>query len=87
MNIPAIIVFVILESLSLACLVHLWHQPDRPLRKLLWSLAVLLPAMGPLLYGGMYQLPPPDPTSRVAPSLNYAATYYLDGHSQGHPDT
>jgi hypothetical protein len=53
-----VVAMVILESFSAACLVHLWMRADAPTwKKLVWTLPVLLPVLGPLLYGGMFSVP------------------------------
>lgn len=55
----------LLELGSVACVLHLWLRRDRLSRKLLWTLWVLLPIAGPLLYFAGYEPPAPnDPIDR-----------------------
>ena len=49
----------ILEIISLCCLVHLWVKSDHITKNLLWSVVVLIPLIGPIIYGGLFKLPPP----------------------------
>jgi len=56
--VPWIIVGV-LEAISLACVYHLWtRRPAAPLgRRLFWTFVTLLPLLGSLAYGGLYDPP------------------------------
>jgi len=45
------------EVVSVACLVSLWRQKAGAGRKLFWSVVVLIPLLGPLFYGGLFELP------------------------------
>lgn len=52
-------VLVVLQVISVACAVHLWVRArGSRLRKALWSPLVLLPLLGPLAYGSVYEPPP-----------------------------
>jgi len=54
-----------LEPISVYALIHLWRRPDsEPLKRILWTPAVLVPLFGPLAYGALHSPPPPnDPGS------------------------
>ena len=41
---------VVVQLLSLACVVHLWTRSTQVWRKALWSLLVILPIAGPIYY-------------------------------------
>jgi hypothetical protein len=47
---------VLIELIGVACIVHLWRRPERKhvVLKLFWSLAVMVPLVGPLFYGAVY---------------------------------
>jgi hypothetical protein len=47
---------VLIELIGVACIVHLWVRPERKhvVLKLFWSLAVMVPLVGPLFYGAVY---------------------------------
>jgi hypothetical protein len=47
----------VIGLLGVGCLVHLWWRPESKhvAVKLGWSLLVLLPLVGPLLYGALYE--------------------------------
>jgi hypothetical protein len=48
----------VLELIGLVCIVHLIRRPDGGRwRKLGFGLLLLVPILGPLIYGGMYELP------------------------------
>ena len=51
---------------SVACLAHLWWRRDARLsQRALWSLALCVPLIGPLLYGALFTgLAPHDGVSR-----------------------
>ena len=87
MNIAMTIIVALLEGVSIGCLVHLWRQPDSLRRKLLWSVPVLVPLLGPLPYEGVHQRALPDPTSRPESGTDYAWWHSTDHHSDsGHED-
>lgn len=53
--------FVVLQVISLACVIHLWARGRGSLlRKAVWSPLALLPLVGPLLYGAVYEVPSPQ---------------------------
>ena len=53
------IIVGVLEAVSLACVYHLWtRRPAAPLgRRLVWTVVTLVPTVGALLYGALYQPP------------------------------
>jgi hypothetical protein len=56
------------EAVSLACLVSLWRGDGRAIAKLLWSLFVLVPLLGPIGFAVWHDPPPPsDPLDRPPP--------------------
>jgi hypothetical protein len=52
-----VLVIVAVELVGVACLVHLWRRPATRsmVRRLGWSLMLLVPLIGPLLYGAAYE--------------------------------
>jgi hypothetical protein len=54
---------IALEVVNVLTLVSLWRRPTSLTRKLLWSLVVLLPVVGPIFYGGLFEVPPRMPES------------------------
>ena len=50
-------ILVVVQLLSLACVVHLWTRPTQVWRKALWSLLVILPVAGPIFYGSLFDAP------------------------------
>jgi hypothetical protein len=56
-----IISFAISSWASLVLIIRLWvrHQSDSISRKTSWSLLLLIPALGPLLYGALFRPLPP----------------------------
>ena len=52
-----LVVAIVLELISVACVVHLLLRHDPLWKRLLWIPAVLLPIIGPLLYGSLYSAP------------------------------
>ena len=61
---PATETLLLLASalLSAACIVHLWgFKTGSVLRKAFWSLALLVPVIGPVFYAGVYRVPPKQP--------------------------
>jgi hypothetical protein len=51
------VVFALAELASLGCLVMLWRTPASVGRKTLWTLVVVVPVLGPLFYGGLFDVP------------------------------
>jgi hypothetical protein len=79
-----------IELIGLACIVNLWRRADRkPVAiKVIWSVALTVPLVGPLLYGAMYTPLPGNgkgdstwenvSTSTTFDALNNNATDYQD---------
>ena len=50
--------FWVLELVSVLCVLHLWKKAaGSTAKKVLWSFVVLVPVMGPLFYGAIYDAP------------------------------
>jgi hypothetical protein len=50
--------FGVLELVSVLCALHLWTKaPGSAAKKTLWTVVVLVPIMGPLFYGAIYDPP------------------------------
>ncbi len=52
-----IVIAVISESIAVWCAVNLWRCHASLMRKLFWTLILLVPVVGPVFYGGMFELP------------------------------
>ena len=64
---------------SLVCEVFLWRGEGSLLRKLVWTVLVLLPVFGPFFYGGLYRAPSvQDPVDRA---FNSTSDIPPDPHS------
>ena len=51
-------VFWAVVALSVVCVIHLWTRAlGGPGKKLLWTGIMLVPVMGPLFYGAIYDVP------------------------------
>ncbi len=74
----AAIVIALAEVASVACLVPLWRASASVGRKLLWSVIVLVPVLGPLFYGGLFDVP-----SRQPDELQAARTSADEAGPQG----
>ena len=69
MWIPVTIAAVALSGLiSVALIVSLWvrHRHDHLLKRLGWSLVLLVPVIGWVFYGGLYRPPPVQPKDMQA---------------------
>jgi len=51
------IVAAVSELIAIWCAVGLWRSRASILQKLLWSLVLMVPVVGPVFYGGMFELP------------------------------
>ena len=51
--------FAVFEVIGVACVAHLWaRRPARSVgQRLFWSVACLVPLVGPLAYGALYRPP------------------------------
>lgn len=56
-----LVLFSITELVSAACLVALWRSRASRLRMLTGSPVVLVPVLGPLFYGGLFDVPSRHP--------------------------
>jgi hypothetical protein len=52
-----IVIAAISELVAIWCGVGLWRSRASVLKKLFWSLVLLVPVVGPVFYGGMFELP------------------------------
>lgn len=49
-------VLLLTETISLLCMVSLWRRRDARLRsRVLWSVVLFVPLLGPLLYGSLFR--------------------------------
>ena len=56
MHLQHLVVFGVVEALSVACAMHLWRRRDpRVARRVWWTLITLTPILGPLFYGSAYK--------------------------------
>jgi hypothetical protein len=62
------VVLVCLFALSLACFVHLWVRPAPVGRKVLWTVIIFLPLLGPLAYGAVFRGLPRPHDSYTSPA-------------------
>jgi hypothetical protein len=47
-----------LELVSVLCALHLWARaPGSAAKKVVWTFLVLVPVLGPLFYGAIYDAP------------------------------
>jgi hypothetical protein len=58
MDLLTTVVLGVSGIVSLACELFLWRGEGSWLRKLAWTPVVLIPAFGPILFGGLYRVPP-----------------------------
>lgn len=62
------LLFWAIEAISAACVVHLWVRARGSVaKKLLWTPVVLVPVIGPLFYGAIYEAPSEQDDSLRAP--------------------
>ena len=54
-------------SSSLAALLSVWARPGKLAGRLIWSLVVFVPFLGPLIYAAIVIMYPPSPTPVSAP--------------------
>ena len=81
MNTPILVVASCAELIGLALVIHLWRQRASVVLKLLWTLVLLIPLLGPLLYGGLFEVPSPQPGHERAQETASATTFsaFSDG--------
>jgi hypothetical protein len=51
---PVLVLFAASVLASLACVIHLWRRRDGLGKKTVWTIVLVLPLFGPLLYGSLY---------------------------------
>lgn len=56
-NWPLRIILVVSLVFSVICLINLWKHKSNIFAKLLWSVFVFVPLLGPLFYAVIYQPP------------------------------
>ncbi len=50
--------FWVLEAVGALCVVHLWRRASGSApKKAFWTVVVLVPVIGPLFYGALYEAP------------------------------
>ena len=52
------------EVIALWCMLNLWRNRASLIRKMLWTLILLSPIIGPVFYGGMFEPPSIQPGFR-----------------------
>jgi hypothetical protein len=55
-----IAVLALSEIIAFFCALRLWRREHSWARRIGWSLVLVLPILGPLLYGGIYGRPDDD---------------------------
>jgi len=58
------------EAIALACLVHLWRRQGTVSHKLFWSIALIVPVIGPLFFGALWRPLRPQPEEIRAQGLS-----------------
>jgi len=63
--------------ISLLCIVHLWVvRRARLLKRIAWSVALLVPYLGPLFYGALFEPLPAQPEHVRARENDYAGRVF-----------
>lgn len=52
------LVVAVSEVVALCCCMGLWRSRVSIFRKLVWTLILLVPVLGAIFYGGMFEIPP-----------------------------
>ena len=76
----ALVIVGVLLVASVAALITVWKRPGKLVERLIWSLVVLVPFAGPLVYGAIVIMYPPSSTSVSAAENEYAK---FGGHDHG----
>src|SRR5262245_50019482 len=50
-----IVVLLTLVVLAAACLISLWRRPGRTSERILWTIVILIPLLGPIAYLAWYR--------------------------------
>jgi len=66
-GVGGLIVVMVLLFASVAALLSIWTRPDKLTWRLIWSLVVLVPFLGPLVYAAIVIMYPRSPTPVSAP--------------------
>ncbi len=53
------------EAIALWCVVNLWRSRASKIRKMVWTLILLVPVVGPVYYGGMFEAPSVQPDQEM----------------------
>lgn len=53
-----LIIISISELITVFCGIGLWRQRVSLFRKIIWSLILVVPILGPFFYAGMFDYPP-----------------------------
>ena len=69
-----IFVVAFFELVSVLCVAHLLRRRVPTTKKLIWTPLLLLPLVGPLLYGGLFEAPSVLPPHERAPENDYVMT-------------
>ncbi|HET7392836.1 MAG TPA: PLDc N-terminal domain-containing protein [Candidatus Binatia bacterium] len=56
-----IVLSVVSQVIALWCMMSLWRSRVSLLQKIIWTLVLLVPVLGPIFYGGFFELPPANP--------------------------
>lgn len=76
------------EIISAYCLYNLWRGKDKILTKLLWSIVLPAPFLGPISYGGFHNPPPPKADDLKAPFTGESNWEDTSAHEHvGHGDS
>jgi len=79
-GVGGLLVVGVLLFASVAALLSIWTRPDKLTWRLIWSLVVLVPFLGPLVYAAVVIMYPSSPTPGSAPPSVYIKP---DGHDLG----
>lgn len=82
MDIVFLAIVGISEVISIFCLYRLWKGHDKTFVKLLWSLVLAIPFLGPIFYGGFHNAPAPQSDDLKAPFTS--ETFWEDTHAHEH---
>jgi hypothetical protein len=52
---PVLVLIASSGLASLACLIHLWRRRGALRKRAVWTVVLLIPLFGPLLYGSLYR--------------------------------
>jgi hypothetical protein len=55
------VVFGISTLVAILCLPPLWRSSHSTLKRIIWTLILFIPVLGPVLYAGLFEPPPAKP--------------------------